>query len=350
MRRALALAEHGWGQTAPNPMVGAVVVSGDALIAEGWHARFGEAHAEVMALRAAGERARGATMYVTLEPCAHQGKTPPCADAILAAGVARVVIGAPDPNPLAAGGAAKLRAAGVAVETGVLEDESRELNAAFFHAFGSTRPWVLLKLALSRDGAVADPSGKQRWITGEASRREVHRMRANVDAVAVGRGTVVADDPELTVRDAELPRRQPTRVVFDSTLSISTEAKLVRSAREVPTIVVSGPSPDPSRREALEREGVTVLPAADLGEALARVRERDIRSMMVEGGPRLAGAFLEAGLVDRIALFTAPIELGPDAPSGLAFAPAGFMETLARAPIVRSARFDEDLLTVRALT
>lgn len=349
-RRALALAEHGWGQTAPNPMVGAVVVSGDEVIAEGWHARFGEAHAEAMALRAAGGRARGATMYVTLEPCAHHGKTPPCADAIIAAGIARVVIGAADPNPLAAGGAAKLRAAGIQVEMGVLEGESRELNAAFFHAFGSTRPWVLLKLAMSRDGAVADPSGKRRWITGVASRREVHRMRANVDAVAVGRGTVVADDPELTVRDAEPPRRQPTRVVFDSTLAISTDAKLVRSAREVPTIVVSGPSPDPARREALEKSGVSILPAPDLRHALARLRELDIRSMMVEGGPRLAGAFLAAGMVDRIAVFTAPIELGPDAPRALAFAPAGLVESLARAPIVRSARFDEDSLTVRALT
>jgi diaminohydroxyphosphoribosylaminopyrimidine deaminase / 5-amino-6-(5-phosphoribosylamino)uracil reductase len=350
MRRALALAEHGWGQTAPNPMVGAVVISGNEVIAEGWHARFGEAHAEAMALRAAGERARGATMYVTLEPCAHHGKTPPCADAIIAAGIARVVIGAADPNPVAAGGAAKLRAAGVAVESGVLADESRELNASFFHAFGSMRPWVLLKLAMSRDGAVADPSGKRRWITGEASRREVHRMRANVDAVAIGRGTVVADDPELTVRDAELPRRQPVRVVFDSALSISTDAMLVRSAREVPTVVVSGPSADPSRREALEKQGVSILPAPDLRHALARLREGDIRSMMVEGGPRLAGAFLAAGVVDRIAIFTAPIELGPDAPRALEFAPAGFVESLARAPIVRSARFNEDSLTVRALS
>ena len=175
-------------------------------------------------------------------------------------------------------------------------------------------------------------------------------MRAGVDAVAVGRGTVVSDDPELTVRDAEPPRRQPTRVVFDSSLSISTEARLVRSAREVPTIVVSGPSPDPARREALEKRGVSILPAPDLRHALALLRELDIRSLMLEGGPRLAGAFLAAGMVDRIAVFTAPMELGPDAPRALAFAPAGLVESLARAPIVRSARFDEDSLTVRALT
>src|SRR5215204_848384 len=189
MRQALALAERGWGQTAPNPMVGAVVVRGGELVGEGWHAHFGGPHAEIEALRAAGERARGATLYVTLEPCNHFGKTPPCTDAILAAGVRRVVAASADPSPVARGGADRLREAGVAVVLGVEEVAARELNAPFFHALSSDRSFVQLKLALSLDGAIADHSRKPGWLTGEAARREVHRMRAGSDAVAVGIGT-----------------------------------------------------------------------------------------------------------------------------------------------------------------
>src|SRR4051812_29625349 len=198
MRRALELARKGWGQTAPNPMVGAVVVRDGVIVGEGWHTAFGEAHAEVEALRAAGERAEGATVYVTLEPCAHQGKTPPCANALVAARVARVVIAARDPNREATGGIELLRDSGIAVTLGVVESEARELNAPFFHAFEQKRPWVTLKLALSLDGALADASGRSRWITGEESRRVVHEMRAGSDAIGVGIGTVLADDPSLT--------------------------------------------------------------------------------------------------------------------------------------------------------
>ena len=215
IRRALANAARGWGQTAPNPMVGAVVVSAGAVVAEGWHERFGTPHAEVMALRAAGTRANGSTMYVTLEPCTHHGKTPPCVDALIEAGVKRVVIAARDPNPVAAGGVERLRAAGIEVETGIESAVAVEQNASFFHAFQSDRPWVILKLALSAEGSMVDPTGRRKWITGEGSRRDVHRMRAGVDAVAVGIGTLLADDPQLTVRDAPVPRVQPTRVMFD---------------------------------------------------------------------------------------------------------------------------------------
>ena len=215
MQRALALAARGWGQTAPNPMVGAVIVAKDQIVGEGFHERFGEAHAEVNALRQAGERARGATMYVTLEPCAHHGKTPPCADAIIAAGLSRVVIAASDPSRVARGGAERLRAAGIRVDIGVEQSAAIELNASFFHAQESDRPWTTLKLALSADGAIADPSGVHRWITGAESRREVHRLRANADGIAVGIGTVIADDPELTVRDVPAPRVTPRRIVFD---------------------------------------------------------------------------------------------------------------------------------------
>ena len=348
MRRALANAEHGWGQTAPNPMVGAVVVSGDDVVADGWHARYGEAHAEAMALRIAGDRARGATLFVTLEPCTHHGKTPPCADAIISAGIARVVLAARDPNPEAGGGVEKLRAAGIAVEVGVEDDGARELNASFFNAFASDRPWVVLKLAMSSDGAVTDPTGRRRWITNEASRREVHRMRANADAVAVGLGTVRADDPDLTARDGPAPRRQPTRIVFDSRLRTPVDARVVRTARQTPTVIVARED-DVARRAALEAAGVRVLVAHDLGEALRALRRLDIRSILLEGGPVLAGSFIASGLVDRLATFTSPVTLGNGAPRAFAHTPAGFEQSLEGFPVVARRSFDEDSLIIRAL-
>ena len=345
MRRALANAERGWGQTAPNPMVGAVIVSGDDVVADGWHSRFGEAHAEVMALAAAGERARASAMYVTLEPCTHHGQTPPCTDALIGAGVRRVVIATRDANPLAGGGVDRLRSAGIEVEVGVESTAAAELNAAYFHSFVADRPWVTLKLALSADGATADPTGRRRWITGDASRREVHRMRAGVDAVAVGIRTVLADDPELTVRDAELPRRQPTRVIFDSTLSTPLGAAVVRSAVAVPTVIVV-------KEAALERggpfrdAGVTVLAAGDLRDALRQLKALRIRSLLLEGGAKLAGGFVADGLVDRLALFDAPVTLGSGSPDAFAYAPAGFAEQARRFPVVRRQTFGDDTLTV----
>jgi diaminohydroxyphosphoribosylaminopyrimidine deaminase/5-amino-6-(5-phosphoribosylamino)uracil reductase len=348
MKRALANAEKGWGQTAPNPMVGAVVVSGNEVVGDGWHARFGEAHAEVMALGAAGSRARGGTLYVTLEPCAHHGKTPPCTDAIIAAGVARVVVATRDPSPTAGGGAARLRAAGIEVEIGGEEQAARELNAPFFNAIASDRPWVVLKMAVSADGGVADPTGRTRWITNEASRREVHRMRANADAVAVGVGTIIADDPDLTVRDGPMPRRMPARVVFDSTLRLPVEARVVRTARVTPTIVIAR-DPNPVRAKALESLGVKVIEAPDLATGLRKLRSLEIRSILLEGGPTLAGSFLTAGLVDRLAMFTSPIMLGPAAPKVFAKTPAGFEESLGAYPVVARQAFAEDSFTIRAL-
>ena len=347
MKRALANAHKGWGQTAPNPMVGAVVVSGHQVVADGWHARYGDVHAEVMALRAAGDQSRGATLYVTLEPCTHHGKTPPCVDAIIEAGVSRVVIATRDPNPQAGGGVEKLRAAGIDVEVGLEEKAARELNAAFINAFSSDRPWVVLKLAVSSDGGVADPTGMRRWITNEASRREVHRMRANADAVAVGIATVLADDPDLTVRHDPLPRRQPTRVIFDSRLRLPLDARVARTARETSTIVVA--RDDSPRRDALEAAGVKVLIVDDLPGALRALRALDVRSILLEGGPTLAGAFLSAGLVDRLAVFTAPIVLGPDAPQAFAHAPQELSASLDAFPVIERRAFDEDFLIVRAL-
>ena len=344
-----ALAERGWGQTAPNPMVGAVVVAGGRVVAEGFHARYGAAHAEVMALDAARAMARGATLYVTLEPCLHYGKTPPCVDAILAAGIGRVVAAVRDPSDVARGGVEALRAAGVAVDLGLERQRALELNAAFFNAHASRRPWVTLKLATSADGRIADPTGAPRWITGLESRREVHRLRANSDAVAVGIGTVLADDPSLTVREAPAPRVPPRRVVFDRTLRVPLESVLVRSSRDVETIVVASPDAPSGRRAVLESRGVRVILATGLEPALEALREAGLRSLFVEGGARLAGALLREALVDRLVIFRAPITLGDAALGAFDFAPPGFSGALAEARVIERARFGPDGMTAYAL-
>ena len=349
MRRALALAERGWGQTAPNPMVGAVVVADGRIVGEGFHARHGEAHAEVVALKAAGAAARGATLYVTLEPCVHHGKTPPCVDAIRAAGIARVVAAVRDPSDVARGGVEALRAAGIAVDLGIERERALELNAAFFNAHASPRPWVTLKIAMSADARVADPTGVRRWITGPESRREVHRLRANSDAIAVGIGTVLADDPALTVRDAPAPRVAPSRVIFDRMLRIPVDSGLVRSSREVETIVVASADAPGDRRTMLESRGVRVIVANGLEPALESLRERGVRSLFVEGGPRLAGAMLREGLVDRLVIFQAPITLGDAALGAFDFAPADFLDALTGARVIRREQFGADRMTVYAL-
>jgi diaminohydroxyphosphoribosylaminopyrimidine deaminase/5-amino-6-(5-phosphoribosylamino)uracil reductase len=352
MRRALALALEGWGQTAPNPMVGAVVVAGGEVVGEGYHARFGDAHAEVMALNAARGRARGATMYVTLEPCAHHGKTPPCVDAIIDAGVARVVAAVRDPSISAGGGAVRLRHAGVQVDIGVERDAACELNAPFFfYAAASHRPWVILKLAISADGAIADATGMHRWITGEASRREVHRMRAGVDAIAVGIGTVLADDPALTVRDAPTPRVPPHRVVFDSALRIPLDSAIVRTAKEVDTRIIASASGAPSNKiNALIEAGVHVALHPSLRGSLGALHSADdVRSLLVEGGPRLAGSLLRESLVDRLVIFQSTLVLGEQAPKAFAFAPSDFEASLHHRRIVEQRRFGDDVMTTYAL-
>lgn len=348
MQRALALARLGWGQTAPNPMVGAVVVAGSAIVGEGYHARYGEAHAEVVALRDAGARARGSALYVSLEPCTHFGKTPPCTDAIIAAGVSRVVIAVRDPSPVAEGGVDALRAAGIQVDVGVERRAALELNAPFFNAHASDRPWVVLKLAVSADGAIADASRRPRWITNLESRTEVHRLRSGFDAIAVGVGTVIADDPALTVRDVPAPRVPPRRVVFDSTLRTPLDAALVRTARQTPTVIVAR-APDPDKQRRLESAGVSVITAESLEGALATLREREIRSLFVEGGAKLAGSLLAADLVDRLVIFRSPIELGSGALGAFAHAPAEFAGSLERRPIVDLRSIGDDTMTTYAL-
>lgn len=349
MRRALDLARRGWGQTAPNPMVGAVVVKDDVVVGEGFHARYGEDHAEVGALRNAGSRARGATLYVTLEPCAHHGKTPPCADAVIAAGISRVVAASEDPNPVAAGGATRLRNAGVVVDFGVEGDAARELNAAFFNR--TERPWIILKLATSLDGAIASASRDRgsggQWLTGPDARREVHRMRAGVDAVAVGVGTVLADDPMLTVRDVAPPRVAPPRIVFDSELRTPLGAALVTGARVVPTTIVARHT-DHVRREALEKLGVDIRIHETIDEALVALGSEGIRALLVEGGARLAGSLIDQGIVDRLVIFQAPIVLGEGALNAFAHVSSTTAASIGRLRVIERAEFGDDLKTTYA--
>jgi diaminohydroxyphosphoribosylaminopyrimidine deaminase/5-amino-6-(5-phosphoribosylamino)uracil reductase len=318
MRRALSLAERGWGRVHPNPLVGAVVVRDGEIVGEGFHGEYGGPHAEVVALRAAGERARGATLYVTLEPCNHFGKTPPCADAIIASGVARVVVAAEDPHPVARGGADRLRAAGIQVEVGVERDAARAQNAAFFHDVERGTPYVALKYALSLDGRLSSRRGQPTAVTGEEARAEVHRLRAGFDAILVGIGTVLADDPLLTARGAVVPRVPPVRVVLDSGARLPLESRLVQTVDEAPVWVVCAEDAPAERRAALEARGVRTLAVPRRGRhipldvALARLGEERVRSAFCEGGGRVGGALLEADLVERLYLFYAPKLFGRD--------------------------------------
>ena len=308
MLRALELAQQGWGRVSPNPLVGAVVVRDDRLVGEGAHREFGGPHAEVEALAAAGERARGADLYVTLEPCTHFGKTPPCVDAIIKAGVARVVIAVRDPNPEAGGGVERLRAAGIDVVVGVRIDDAAETNAAFFNSFRSDRPWVTLKLAISLDSAIAGASGTTSWLTGPPARQRVHHIRAGSDAIAVGMGTIVADNPQLNVREAPPPRIAPARVVFSRSGRLPLTSHLAQGTGKSRVIVFAA-APDPSH-DALRELGVNVIASTSLLDAMQRLRQLEIQSLLVEGGADLTASLLEADLVDRLILFQAPIILG----------------------------------------
>jgi diaminohydroxyphosphoribosylaminopyrimidine deaminase / 5-amino-6-(5-phosphoribosylamino)uracil reductase len=313
MARALELAARGLYTTDPNPRVGCVVVREDRVLGEGWHVRAGEPHAEALALRAAGPQARGATVYVTLEPCSHTGRTPPCADALIAAGVARVVCSTVDPNPrVAGGGIARLQAAGIAVSVGLLAAEARELNVGFFSRFERGRPFVRLKLAMSLDARTAPASGGQLWISGEAARADVQTWRARSGAVLTGAGTVRIDDPRLDVRLPYGPWvRQPLRVLLDPMLSCATSAKLFHGEGAL----VLAATDAPSRAEGSAR--VERLPRAagglDLHAVMQRLCELEVNELLVECGPRLAGALILSKLVDELVLYVAPTLLGADA-------------------------------------
>lgn len=350
MRRALELAERGAGQVAPNPKVGAVIVQQGEVVGEGWHAEYGQAHAEVAALRAAGPRAHGATAYVSLEPCNHTGKTGPCSEALIAAGVSRVVFAAHDPNPKAAGGAVRLVAAGVEVRSGVLDREARDQNAAFFFAAqGADRPFVTLKLAVSIDGAIVDASRQPGWLTGEEARAAVHVHRADSDAIAVGIGTVLADDPALTVRHAPSPRRPPLRIVFDHSARLPLDSQLARSARELPVLVVTdGSSPDAER--ALRAAGVETVAVETAAEALRHLGTSGVRQLLVEGGATLGSSLLAAGLVDRLVIFQAPVILGAGALSAFAAFPSQRAGQAPRFRVVERKALGADLMTVYAVS
>lgn len=313
MRRALVLADRGWGRVHPNPLVGAVVLREGRVIGEGWHAEYGGPHAERMALEAAGTEARGATLVVTLEPCDHHGKQPPCVDAIIASGIVRVVVGMLDPNPEAGGGLERLRAGGMKVTTGVLEDEVRRQNVRFVRRFaGHRRPFVAVKLAVTMDGMIADRHGRSRWISGEEARAWVHHQRAGYAAIGVGAETAIADDARLTVRGAVEPRIPPTRVIFDRTGRLPADHGILADAASVPVMIVRDPA---TRSPAPSGAGITVLEAADLSAALEQLAAAGLDALLVEGGGRLAGALLREGLVDRICQLQSPAWLGRGRPA-----------------------------------
>jgi diaminohydroxyphosphoribosylaminopyrimidine deaminase/5-amino-6-(5-phosphoribosylamino)uracil reductase len=311
MRRALELAEKGAGWVSPNPMVGAVVLKGEEILAEGYHAKFGGDHAERIALDRAGEAARGATLYVTLEPCCHHGKTPPCLDRVLESGVSRVVIAMEDPNPLVAGGSIRtLRGKGIQVEVGVCEDQARKLNLPFRSHIERKRPWVTLKYAMTLDGRIATRSGDSRWISNEASRRIAHELRRRNRGVVVGYHTALRDNPSLTCRlECDPPPRQPIRIVLGGKESLPEDSVLVRTASEVPTLHVADRDAQLPHSQC-DVERVAVSSASDgtlsLAELLTELHERDIDGLLVEGGGRTLAAFLSAGLADEVYAFVAP--------------------------------------------
>lgn len=318
MAHALRLAERGLYSTTPNPRVGCVLVKAGKAVGEGWHQRAGEPHAEVHALRAAGKEAYGATAYITLEPCSHHGRTPPCADALIAAGVKRVVAAMQDPNPLVAGqGLQQLRAAGITVECGLMEAAARELNVGFVARMTRGTPWVRSKIATSLDGRTALANGTSKWITGPESRRDVQHLRARSCAVLTGIGTVLADDPQLNVRD--IPEaRQPLRVVLDSELRMPLTASILSHG----TLIYTASS-DAAKQAALQAQGIEAVTLAgadgkvDLPAVLFDLAQRGINEVLVETGRKLNGALLKAGLVDELVLYLAPQLLG-DAARGLA--------------------------------
>ena len=317
MRRALELAERGRGLTSPNPMVGAVVARNGEIVGEGHHERAGAPHAEVVALEAAGPRARGATLYVTLEPCNHTGRTPPCVPAIFASGVTRVVCAVCDPNPfVAGGGTAALRDRGIAVVSDVLAAEATAQNRVFFTAMRERRPHVTLKAGMTADGKIADVHGVARWITGEAARAEVHEQRREADAIVVGITTVLRDDPALTVRLGRPWPREPWRVVLDTEARTPPTARLITGATPARALIAVADEAPGARIAALQAAGATVVrvPARDARVAvdvmLARLFEREVRAVLVEGGGEVHASFLDAGLVDRVTLFVAPFLLG----------------------------------------
>ena len=314
MKLANAFAQRGWGRTYPNPLVGAVVVRDGVVAGSGWHREHGGLHAELAALQAAGSGSRGGTLYVTLEPCRHQGKQPPCTDAIVAAGIVRVVIGMRDPNPEAAGGAAVLRAAGIAVD--VVDESLVTGNFRFLHRFKNfPRPYIAVKLAVSMDGMIADAAGNSRWVSGEAARDWVHWLRAGFGAIGVGARTAIADQARLTVRGSIQPRVPPVRVVFDRSGLLPVDHVAFNSVAVAPLVIIVGSGVGEVRRTSLTAAGARLIVADTTTDALKMLAESGVDSMLIEGGGRFAGALLRDGLVDRVYQLQCPRWLGDGTPA-----------------------------------
>ena len=335
MQAALSLARRNLGQTWPNPCVGAVIVKDGQIIAQGVTARGGRPHAETEALAQIGGDAKGATLYVTLEPCSHHGKTPPCADAVIASGITRVVVACRDPNPLVAGkGIALLKPTNIEVIEGVCENEAREINRGFFSVIEKKRPFISLKIATSLDGKVATASGESQWITGEAARAYGHGLRSRYDAIATGIGTVLADDPQLTCRLSGREHASPVRVVFDSDGRLPADSQLAKTSKEMPVWLLTSSSrrkpgsslPDSVRVFDMD-PGFRRDDEIPIENAVKYLAEQGITRFLVEAGPRLSTAFLQSGLVDRMYWFRAPIVIGSD---GLDVVNNGFAATLAQ--------------------
>jgi diaminohydroxyphosphoribosylaminopyrimidine deaminase/5-amino-6-(5-phosphoribosylamino)uracil reductase len=314
MLRALELARRGQGHVEPNPMVGCLIVQGDKVAGEGWHQQFGGPHAEAAALAAAGQQAAGATMYVTLEPCCHQGKTPPCTEAILAAGLKRIVVAMRDPFPQVAGGGLKrLAAAGIDVELGLHEAEAQQLNAPYLKLIKTGKPWIIAKWAMTLDGKMATRSGYSKWISGEAARQAVHQLRSRVDAIMIGRKTAQLDDPLLTARlEGDSPARVATRIVLDSMARLPSFSQLIRTAPQCPTLIAAGPDASEKDLRRLAAAGCEVLPFAApsryerLIQLLDELGRRRMTNVLVEGGSNLLGSLFDAGQIDEVHAFIAP--------------------------------------------
>jgi diaminohydroxyphosphoribosylaminopyrimidine deaminase/5-amino-6-(5-phosphoribosylamino)uracil reductase len=346
MRRALALAERGLYTTDPNPRVGSVIARGGEIVGEGWHRKAGEAHAEVLALAHAGDKSRGATVYVTLEPCGHQGRTPPCADALIKAGIARVVAATQDPNPRVNGaGAGKLRAAGISVDFGLLADEARALNPGFFHRHATGRPWVRVKLAITLDGRTALPSGESRWITGEAARADVQHWRARSAAVVTGIGTVLADNPRLDVRIAAPGGevRQPLRVVADTQGRTPPSARILEPPGECWIVVGTGSRVGAAADIGAVHEIASSPAGIDLRALLDLLAANELNEVLVEAGPGLAGAFVAQRLVDELIVYVAPRFLGADGKPAVLLPPIAHIDDGPAWQITDVRRFDGDL-------
>ncbi len=353
MKRALRLAVRGRGWVSPNPLVGAVVVREGKIVGEGYHRRVGTAHAEVNALSDAGEGARNADLYVTLEPCNHQGRTPPCTKAVLEAGIARVFVGMSDPNRQIHGGGSRfLRSRGIPLVEGILEHECRRLNQPFIKHMTTGRPYVVLKAAATLDGRMATRTGDSRWVTNERSRHFVHRLRCELDAILVGSKTALADDPQLTARlPGRIRCRQPARIVLDSQLAIPLESALVRTVETAPLWLACSEQAPKEREEALVDAGASVIrlpwdqKGVDLSCLLDELGRREVNSLLVEGGARTMGSFIDGGLADAFFLFYAPKFLGDEAAVPvLAGRSLDKMASATPAFDIRVKRFEGDLM------